>query len=81
MDDNEIKRDIKSIIAKIARIDPDGISDTDSLRHDLSIDSLQASQIIGMIDEKYGIEIDEVEIFNVDNVQDTLDIIKEYMNK
>ena len=51
MDDNEIKRDIKSIIAKIARIDPDGISDTDSLRHDLSIDSLQASQIIGMIDD------------------------------
>jgi|WetSurMetagenome_2_1015567.scaffolds.fasta_scaffold476821_2 acyl carrier protein len=73
--------EIKLIISKVSRIDVEKITDTSSLRNDLSIDSLQASQIVAMINEKYKIEIEEVEIFNIDNVLETVEIVKEYLQR
>jgi acyl carrier protein len=71
---------VKSIIAKVARINPDIINDTDSLRNDLNIDSLLAIQISSLIEEKFDIKIDEIEMFNVDNVNEIVDLIEEYKN-
>jgi acyl carrier protein len=78
MNDEVIYADVKNIIGRIARIDPASITDTVSLRNDLCIDSLLAVQIIAMIEQKYGLSIDEVEIFNVDNVTEVVELIKEY---
>ena len=79
-DDNEIKETIKNIISKVSRIETNKISDHASLRDELYIDSLQATQIIVLIQDKYNIKIDEVEIFNVDNILDIVELIKEYRN-
>ncbi len=79
-DKKKLLDEIKQIISKITRIECNKISDHASLRNDLMLDSLQAAQIVALLEEKYEIKIDEVEIFNVDTVIDVMEIIKEYSN-
>jgi acyl carrier protein len=78
--DNEIKKTIKNIISKVTRINVDEITDYASLRDELYIDSLQASQIIILIQDEFNIKIDEVEIFNIDNINEIIVLLKEYTN-
>ena len=80
-DDNQIKESIKKIISRVSRIDVGKITDHASLRDDLYIDSLQAAQIIILIQDEYSVKIDEIEIFNVDNIMDVIELVKEYKNK
>ncbi|HPO50458.1 MAG TPA: acyl carrier protein [Spirochaetota bacterium] len=70
--------EIKDIISKIARMDRENIRDDSRLRDELFIDSLLAIQIAALIEKKYQIKLDETEIFNVDNVKDIVDLVKEY---
>ena len=79
--DNEIKKIIRNIISKVTRIDINEIIDHASLRDELYIDSLQASQIIILLQDEFNIKIDEVEIFNVDNINEIVKLIKEYTNE
>ena len=77
-DDEKLKLELRQLISKVARIDPNIITDNSSLRKDLWIDSLQAIQIVALIEGKYNIKIDEVEIFNVETIIDIINLIKEY---
>lgn len=78
METIKMKDDIRQIISKIARIESETISDITSFRDELWIDSLQAIQIIAKLEELYQVKIDEVEIFNVDTVDEVVDMLKEY---
>ncbi|HOV13057.1 MAG TPA: acyl carrier protein [Spirochaetota bacterium] len=78
--DERIYDDVKEIIGKVARIDPKTIKDDANLRDELCIDSLLAIQVVALLEEKFKIKIDEIEIFNVDNIKDVVELIKEYLN-
>jgi acyl carrier protein len=80
IDDNEIMKEVRNIISKITRIEKNKISENASLRDELMIDSLQAVQIVSMIEVVFEIKIDEIEIFNVDNLNEIVGLIKEYKN-
>jgi len=74
----DIKNVVKNAISKVGRIDIKLITDTNSLRNVLMIDSLQAIQISAMIEKEFNIKFDEIEILNVDNVEEVTDLIMEY---
>ena len=73
----QIENEVKEIIHKVTGIEKDKILDNTSIRNELYIDSLQAVQITSLIEEKFNVEIDEVEIFNVDIVKDIYQLILE----
>jgi acyl carrier protein len=77
---NKMTEEVKAIIGKVARINSAMITNTASLRDELNVDSLLAIQIVSLIEEKYQIKIDEVEIFNVDTVDEIVELIQEYKN-
>jgi len=77
-DNGQIKEEIRSIISTVARIEKEKVTDTASLRKDLWVDSLQAIQIVALLEEKFSVKIDEIEIFNVDNVLEIVDLLNEY---
>ncbi|MCK4796087.1 MAG: acyl carrier protein [Spirochaetes bacterium] len=79
--DKKIKIKVKDIISKLARIDNNVIKDYVSLRNDLWIDSLQAVQIMAVIEKEFKIEIDGIEIFNVDNIFEVVKLVKEYLSE
>jgi acyl carrier protein len=69
---------IRRIISTVARIEIEKVTRHASLRNDLWIDSLQAIQVVAMLEEQFSLEIDEIEIFNVDTVQEIVDLLHEY---
>jgi len=77
----DIKEIIKKSISKVGRIDIKLITDTNSLRNEFMIDSLQAIQIAAIIEKEFNIKFDEIEILNVDNVKEIADLIIEYTEK
>ena len=79
--DKKMKIKVKDIISKLARIDNNVIKDYVSLRNDLWIDSLQAVQIMAVIEKEFKIEIDGIEIFNVDNIFEVVKLVKEYLSE
>lgn len=81
VDKNLVRAEIIEMISSVTRIKKDELSESASLRDDLYIDSLQASQIVALIEEKYKIKIDEIEIFNIEYLSDIIDLIIEYLNQ
>lgn len=79
--DKKIKIKVKDIISRVVRIDKNIIKDYVSLRNDLWIDSLQAVQIMAVIEKEFKIEIDGIEIFNVDNIFEVVKLVKEYLSE
>ena len=75
--DEKIKNQIKEIIHKVTRIEKDKIIDSAYIRNDLFIDSLQAIQIASIIEEKFLVEINEIEILNIDTIQEIYQILEE----
>jgi acyl carrier protein len=76
-----LKEEIKEIISKVARIDKSLITDTASLKNDLLVDSIMAIQIVSIIEDRFKVEIEEVEIFNVTNLKEIVDLVNEYKGK
>ena len=73
--------EIRKIICNVARLEEKQVRETTSLRNELMLDSIQAMQIINLIEEKYNTKIDEIEIFNVDNIEEIVELLEEYKQK
>ena len=51
--DKQLKEKIKEVISMVTKIDYNTLTDNISLRNDLTVDSLQATQIITLLEEEY----------------------------
>ena len=79
--DKKIRKDIKKVVAGIARMDVRKIKDDSSIRDDLGVDSLAAMEILASVEKRLGIVIDEAKAFNVVTVKDLIELIMSYMEK
>ena len=78
---SKIRKDIKKLVAEIARMDVRKIKESANIRDDLGVDSLAAMEILASIEKKLGIVIDEAKAFDVVTVQDLIDLVMYYMKK
>jgi acyl carrier protein len=76
---SEIRKDVKKLVAEIARMDLKKIKESDNIRDDLGIDSLAAMEILAVIEKKMGIVIDEAKAFDVVTVKDLIDLVLSYL--
>ncbi|MFH1478168.1 MAG: acyl carrier protein [Candidatus Omnitrophota bacterium] len=79
--DADIRKDIFTLIAQIARMDSKNIKETDNIRDDMGVDSLAAMEILAAIEKRLGIVIDEARAFDVVTVEDLLDLVMSYIKK
>jgi len=77
----EIRKDIKKLIADIARMNVKKIKETANIRDDLGVDSLAAMEILAAIEKRLGIVIDEAKAFDVVTVKDLMDLVMFYLEK
>ncbi|MBU4589742.1 MAG: acyl carrier protein [Candidatus Omnitrophica bacterium] len=76
-----VKKDVKRLVANIARMDARKIKESANIRDELGIDSLAAMEILAAIEKRLGIVIDEAKAFDVVTVKDLIDLVMFYLKK
>jgi len=77
----KIRKDIKKLVANIARMDVKKIKEGSSIRDDLGIDSLAAMEILAAVEKRLDIVIDEAKAFDIVTVKDLIDLVMSYLKK
>ena len=76
---DEIRMEIKRLIAEVTEREPDEVSDTANFQEELGVDSLMAMEVMVAVDKKYKINIPEEEFAKIRNVNDTVDIVQRHL--
>lgn len=76
MDLENVRADVVAIIAEVAEIPEESITD-DALLEDLGVDSLMGLEIVAIAEKKYKIEIPEEEIQTLKTLSHILNMIQE----
>jgi len=78
--DEVLVSEIRSIIAEITEIEPEKIAPAAAFVEDLGMDSMMALEILAAIEKKYNIRIPEEKLMKLKNLQETVNLSKEYLN-
>ena len=72
----EIKKNIRRMVAEIAETSEDEIKDDANFVDDLGVDSMMALEIVAGIEKKYKIRIPEEEIPKIQSLQNVFEILE-----
>lgn len=71
----EVALEIKGLLAETFELDPELIVPEAKLIEDLDLDSIDAVEIVIILEEKYNKKISETQLRNIETIQDITDII------
>ena len=77
--EDEIRSEIKRLVANVTEREPDEIPDGAHYMDELGVDSLMAMEVMVAVDKKYKINIPEDEFATIKNVNDTVAIVQRHM--
>jgi acyl carrier protein len=75
----DIRNQVRKLIAEITEREPNEVSDTADFVEDLGIDSLMAIEMLVAVDKKYKIEISEEEFGKIKNVNDAVASVQRHL--
>jgi acyl carrier protein len=75
--DDELIREIKSMVARVIKVPEDKITPDANLFTDLGVDSLLGVEIFAALDKKYGVEIPEERLRTVATINDIVNLVKD----
>lgn len=75
----EIRSEVKKLIAEVTEREPEEITDTALFADELGVDSLMAMEVMVAVDKKYKINIPEDEFAKIKNVNDTVEVVLRHM--
>jgi acyl carrier protein len=64
----QIRTDLLQILSRLADLDPSQIKDSDRLREDLGLDSLQSMELLSRISDKYELDIEIEDVMDLQTV-------------
>lgn len=71
--------EFKEIICQYVDVDPDKITEDARFMEDLGFNSYDFMSLVGEIEEKYDIEVEEREVVQIKTVKDAMDYISSLM--
>jgi acyl carrier protein len=75
----QIRTEIKKLIATVTEREPEEISDTAGLADELGVDSLMAMEVMVTVDKKFKINIPEEEFAQIKNVNDAVATVMRHL--
>ena len=75
----QIRAEVKRLIAEVTEREPEEISDTALFAEELGVDSLMAMEVMVAVDKKYKINIPEDEFATIKNVNDTVEVVQRHV--
>ncbi|MBL7156735.1 MAG: acyl carrier protein [Candidatus Omnitrophica bacterium] len=76
-----LEKEIKSVISEIAEVEPEKITPEANFVEDLGMDSMMALEILASLEKKYKIKIPEENLMKLTNLKQTLELVKDLVNK
>jgi len=76
----QIRTEVKRLIAEVTEREPEEITDSALFADELGVDSLMAMEVMVAVDKKYKINIPEDEFATIKNVDDTVSVVLRYVN-
>lgn len=77
----QVAAQIKEIIANVAGIDVESITDSASFMDDLQLDSLSLLEIGVDVDYAFKLGVPEEQLQDLRTVQDTVDLVMQHLNQ
>ncbi len=79
MDNNDVQKRVKKVIARILKTNEENISDNANFIFDLGADSLQSIELVAAFEEEFQIEMEEDKALEVQTVSDAVKFISQYL--
>ncbi len=80
MERSELAKRVKKVVGKVLDVNPDEVSDDANFIFDLGADSAQSLELVASFEEEFDIEMDEDKALEVQNVEDAINFIGEYVD-
>lgn len=71
--------ELREIICEYVEVDPDQITEDARFMEDLGFNSYDFMSLVGEVEEKYDIEVEEREVVQIKTVKDAMDYISSLM--
>jgi acyl carrier protein len=76
---DEIRGEIKRLVANVTEREPEEISDTAHYMDELGVDSLMAMEVMIAVDKKFKIDIPEEEFNKATNVNESVAMVEQWL--
>jgi acyl carrier protein len=77
----QIRAEVKRLIANVTEREPEEISDTALFGEELGVDSLMAMEVMIAVDKKFKIDIPEEEFNKATNVNESVSLVEHWLAK
>ena len=77
--EEQIRSEIKRLIAAVTEREPEDIPDSASFTEELGVDSLMAMEVMVAMDRKFRIDIPEEEFTKATNVEEAVAMVQRYL--
>ena len=77
----QIKAEVKRLIANVTEREPEEVSDTALFGEELGVDSLMAMEVMIAVDKKFKIDIPEEEFNKATNVNESVALVEHWLAK
>jgi acyl carrier protein len=77
---DQIRAEIKRLVANVTEREPEEISDTASYMDELGVDSLMAMEVMIAVDKKFKIDIPEEEFNQATNVDESVAMVEKWLS-
>ncbi len=79
MEKSEILTRVKDVVSNVLSTESSEISDEANFVFDLGADSMQSVELVAGFEEEFDIELDEDRALEIQNIDDTVNFIAEYL--
>jgi acyl carrier protein len=79
MDKNEILIRVKNVVSNVLNIENSEVTDDANFVFDLGADSMQSVELVAGFEEEFDIEMDQDKALEVQNIEDAVNFIAEYL--
>jgi acyl carrier protein len=77
--EDEVRQEIRNLIAAVTERSPDEILDSASFTDELGVDSLMAMEMMVAVDKKFKIDVPEEEFMKAVNVDEAVATVRRYL--
>ena len=79
MEKNEILTRVKEVVSSVIKVDNSEITDDANFIFDLGADSMQSVELVAGFEEAFDIEMDQDRALEIQNIDDAVNFIAEYL--